>query len=148
MIRAVADASVAVKWAFPFRDDEADGEKALALLDGFRTGEVSLLEPPHWLAEVAAVISRQSPSTASEHIGALYVLRIPIADTQELYAVACALAAATGRHVFDTLYHAVALTTRDCVLVTADERYYKKARRAGSIVLLRDFESAQRASGR
>jgi predicted nucleic acid-binding protein len=141
--RLVADASVAVKWAFPFRDDESDGENAIALLDGFRKGEIALLEPPHWLAEVAAVISRQSPSTALEHIDALYALRIPIADTRELYAVACGLAAVTGQHVFDTLYHAVALTTPEHMLVTADERYYKKARQAGSIALLRDFDPAK-----
>ncbi|MGQ0748896.1 MAG: type II toxin-antitoxin system VapC family toxin [Betaproteobacteria bacterium] len=148
MIRAVADASVAVKWAFPFRDDEADGEKAIALLDGFQRGEIALLEPPHWLAEVAAVISRQSPSTAPEHIDVLYALRIPIADTRELYAVACTLAAAAGQHVFDTLYHAVALTTPEHVLVTADERYYKKARQAGSIALLRNFDPAEPESRR
>lgn len=145
MIRFVADASVAVKWAFPFRDDESDGEKAIALLDGFRKGKLALLQPPHWLAEVAAVVSRQSPSTASEYIDALYALRIPVADTRELYAVACGLAAVTGQHVFDTLYHAVALTTPEHMLVTADERYYRKARQVGSITLLRDFGPAKGA---
>ena len=66
----------------------------------------------------------------------------PVADTPELYALACELAAATGQHAFDTLYHAIALLTPDCTLVTADERYYKKARNAGSIVLLHEFDLA------
>jgi predicted nucleic acid-binding protein len=140
VIRVVVDASVAVKWAYPFRDDEADGAKALALLDGYRRGEVALLEPPHWLAEVAAVVARQTPETAREYIEVLYALRIPVADSPEIYLGACELAVATGQHVFDTLYHALALTSPGCTLVTADERYYGKAHKEGSIVLLRDFD--------
>ena len=142
MIRVVADASVAVKWAYPFRNDEADGAKALALLDGYRKGEIALLEPPHWLAEVAAVIARQSPEAALEYINVLYALRVPVADGPGVYARACELAVTTGQHVFDTLYHAVALTSPDCTLVTADERYYDKSHKEGSIALLRDFDLA------
>ena len=48
----------------------------------------------------------------------------------------CELARALGQHVFDTLYHAVALLTPGAMLVTADERYYRKAAAYGSIVLL------------
>ncbi len=140
MIRVVVDASVAVKWAFPFRDDEADGEKAVALLDSFRKGEIALLEPPHWLAEVAAVVTRQSPETVRQYVEVLYALRIPVADGPEIYSLACEIAVATEQHVFDTLYHAVALLAPDCSLVTADERYYRSARGRGSIVLLRDFQ--------
>ncbi len=142
MIRVVADASVAVKWVFPFRDNEKDGATAVALLDGFRRGVCRLVEPPHWLAEVAAVVSRQSPLTVCLDVDVLYALRVPVIDTPELYAIACELAVATGQHVFDTLYHAVALITPECTLVTADERYYRKARPAGSIALLHDFQLA------
>ena len=148
MIRVAADASVAVKWAYPFRDDEADGAKALTLLDGYRKGEIALLEPPHWLAEVAAVIARQSPEAALEYINVLYALRVPVADGPGVYACACELAITTGQHVFDTLYHAVALTSPDCTLVTADERYFDKAHGEGAIALLRDFDPATREQGR
>ena len=140
MIRVVADASVAIKWVFPFRDDEEDCAKAVALIDGFTRGAARLLEPPHWLAEVTAVIARKSPATARRDIGILCALRVPVVDTPDLYALACELAAATGEHAFDTLYHAVALLTPDCTLVTADERYFNKARKAGAVVLLRDFD--------
>ncbi len=136
----VADASVAIKWVFPFRDDEPDAAKAVTLIDGFKRGTARLLQPPHWLAEMAAVISRQSPATARRDIGILYALRVPVVDTPDLYALASELAAATGQHAFDTLYHAVALLTPDCMLVTADQRYYDGSRQAGAIVLLRDFD--------
>lgn len=144
MIRVVVDASVAVKWAYSFRDDEADGAIALALLDGYRKSEAALLEPPHWLAEVAAVIARKSPDTARDYIDVLCTLRVPVADGPEIYLRACELAVVTGQHVFDTLYHAVALLTPECTLVTADERYYDKARKAGGISLLRDFDMPAR----
>ena len=37
------------------------------------------------------------------------------------------------------LYHAVALRRHGASLVTADERYYRHARRAGRVLLLQDF---------
>lgn len=146
MIRVVVDASVAVKWAYPFRDDEADGAKALALLESYRKNDASLIEPSHWLAEVVAVITRQSPDMARQYIGVLWALRVPVADGPEIYLRASQLAVTTGQHVFDTLYHVVALLTPECTLVTADERYYDKARKAGAISLLRDFALGQRAT--
>ena len=140
MKRVVADASVAVKWAFPFRDDEEGGVKALALLDRFRRGETGLQQPPHWLAEVAAVISRRSPATARQDVDLLYALRVPVMDSPEVYALACELAVALDQHVFDTLYHAVALLAPECTLVTADERYYRKARKLGALSLLEQID--------
>ena len=61
----VADASVALKWFFRTRADEADVGPALALLAGVAEGQISLLGPPHFVAEVAAVLARESPQTAS-----------------------------------------------------------------------------------
>jgi predicted nucleic acid-binding protein len=49
------------------------------------------------------------------------------------------LAIETGRHLFDTLYHAVALEHDAATLVTADERYYSKAKRYGTITGLQDW---------
>lgn len=41
------------------------------------------------------------------------------------------------------MIHAVALVSPDCTLVTADERYYDKAHKEGSIALLREFDPAR-----
>jgi predicted nucleic acid-binding protein len=41
-------------------------------------------------------------------------------------------------HLFDTLYHAVALE-EGATLVTADEAYFAKAKHLGGIELLADF---------
>jgi predicted nucleic acid-binding protein len=66
-------------------------------------------------------------------------MELPVLDTPEVYLTACELAGALGQHVFDTLYHAVALETPSATLVTADERYYRKAVGRGSILLLNRF---------
>ena len=139
MMRVVVDASVAIKWLLPARHDEQDWERALDLLQRVKAEQVTLVQPPHWLAEVAAVVTRLSPATALEDIADLHAMDIPIVQSADVYLTACRLSRALGHHLFDTLYHAVALSVDGAVLVTADERYYAKASRRGSVVLLRDF---------
>ena len=46
MIRIVADASVAIKWLLPGKHDERDWENALRLLQGVRSEQIRLVEPP------------------------------------------------------------------------------------------------------
>jgi predicted nucleic acid-binding protein len=48
------------------------------------------------------------------------------------------LAIDLGHHLFDTLYHAVALESEAC-LVTADDRYHRKAEALPGIRHLRDW---------
>ena len=139
MTRMVADASVIVKWLFPQRDGERGVDQALSLLEGLKAGRVTLHQPIHWLAEVAAVLVRLSPSTASADIADLYAMNIPMESGPEIYLLACELAHKLNHHVFDTLYHAVALTLPETQLVTADTRYYRKARRHGSLQLLSEL---------
>ncbi len=138
MTRLVIDASVVVKWLLPQREDEADVEQALKLLAGVRTGHVRVHQPVHWLAETAAVLVRLSPATAAADVADLYAMNLPVESGPEIYLVACELARALNHHVFDTLYHAVALTLPDTILVTADARYERTARRRGAIMLLRE----------
>ena len=139
MTRLVIDASVVVKWLLPEREDEADSDKALALLSAVREATVDLIQPPHWLAEVAAVLTRLAPQTVDHDVSNLYALELPVLDTPGLYLSACELSRSLGQHLFDTLYHAVALETADASLITADERYYRSAAARGSIALLKDF---------
>jgi predicted nucleic acid-binding protein len=53
--------------------------------------------------------------------------------------VTCEMAIQLRQHLFDTLYHAVALETADAVLITADERYFRAARSIGGIARLKDW---------
>ncbi len=139
MMRIVADASVIIKWLLPERHDEPDWEKALGLLQGIKSEQIGLCQPPHWLAEVAAVVTRLSPATALADISDLYAMDVPVVQSAHVYMTACNLSRELDHHLFDTLYHAVALSLDGAVLVTADERYFKKASRRGRLALLREF---------
>ena len=136
--RYVVDASVALKW-FLREEDEADAAQALALLES--PPDQPLLSPPfvqpvHFIAEVAAVLARLKPADVHADLSDLQALDFQIADSAAIYDKAIELARQFDQHVFDTLYHAVALDTPGGVLVTADKRYFRKAASAGRIVML------------
>ena len=134
-MKLVVDASVAVKWFLPDPSREPDTDRAATLLRSVRDGKVQLLEPPHWLAEVIAVLTRLRPEIAGEAIDLLDAMELESAADADLYKRASRLARQLDQHLFDTLYHALALQ-HDAVLVTADERYLRKAARLGSVVAL------------
>lgn len=137
----VIDASVAVKWFaegdWALRED--DVEPALKILKASTSGTLDFYQPPHFLAEVAAVLSRLQPNQAQQSIDNLAQLNITWAAPTVAYAKAIDLACQLDHHLFDTLYHAVALSVPGAILVTADKRYFDKARHLGQIALLADF---------
>lgn len=135
MIR-VLDASVALKWFFRVEDELAGAAEALELLAGVEAGEVKLVEPPHFLAEMAAVLARKDPRGAQDSIRDLLEIEMQVWPERDLYLVAADLAGRTGTHVFDALYHATALHFPAAELVTADRRYYERARHLGQVRLL------------
>ena len=136
----VLDASVLVKVLLPEREGEADVGHALALWRRVGSGALSLRQPPHWLAEIAAVLARLSPATVLDDVRDLAAMQIPVLNTSSMYQTACRLALELDHHLFDTLYHAVALEA-EAVLVTADERYFDKAQARGRIVRLEDYDA-------
>ena len=139
-MKLVIDASVAIKWILREAPDEQDVESALELLADIETGGHEVSQPPHWTVEVLAVLARRAPSEVS---GALTVLRglggvIDIDD--QTYLRASNLSDRLKQHMFDTLYHAVALE-RGATLVTADDRYFNAVAQEGAIVRLHDFKT-------
>ena len=138
-MNVVVDASAALKWFFRSRNDEADLDIALDLLRRVADGSVTLLQPPHFLAEMSAVLSREVPAMAQVALGDLLDVEMQRIETDAVYARAVELSLRFQHHLFDTLYHAVALESQDALLVTADARYWRKARTAGCIVQLADF---------
>jgi predicted nucleic acid-binding protein len=135
----VVDASVVVKWLLPHRGED-DSVQALEILRGIRSGELEMLQPTHWLIEAIAVAARISPHTVERQAVALHAMEIPVSDSLAVVHTACRLAQDLDHHLFDTLYHAVAIQADSGLLVTADERYYRKAQMEGRIELLQDFE--------
>lgn len=139
MTPLTVDASVAVKWFLAGTPDEADADKAISILLAARGNGAILLQPAHWRAEVAAVLTRREPALALDSVADLCRLpNVDIVDTDAMLLAAAQIAIELGEHVFDTLYHAAAIE-HDATLITADERYFRRARKHGSIVLLRDY---------
>jgi predicted nucleic acid-binding protein len=137
-VKLVVDASVAVKWVFPDSANEPDAERAVELLNAVRDNRVELIQPPHWLAEVAAVISRLRPEIANHAIDLLDALELVVEASAETYKRASRISAQLDHHLFDTLYHALALEC-DALLVSADKRYVRKAGALGNVVSLQDW---------
>ena len=137
-MRVAVDASVVVKWAIPDPMQEPDADRAVALLEGIRRGEVAAIQPPHWLVEVAAVVARLRPAIADRVVRLLDAMELPTDGTIDTLARAVELSESLDHHLFDTLYHATALRN-EATLVTADEHYLRKARLLGSLVHLRDW---------
>ena len=135
----VLDASVIVKWLVRESQAEKDADRAFAILHGFQRRELDLRAPSHWLVEVAAVISRLAPTEAAGAILDLHRLHIPVVEGIEVIQLAAKMAIELDAHLFDTLYHAAALSVPSAQLITADERYYKRAMRSGRIVLLANW---------
>jgi predicted nucleic acid-binding protein len=141
-VTVVLDASVVLKWLLEDPAREPDTEKAFALIEFVVQGRLEVLQPVHWLAEVAAVAARLAPQTAVSDVEMLAALEFPTTDDPNVIRRATSLAIEINHHLFDALYHAVALESEDALLVTSDDRYYRKAERYGKIVALRDWQGS------
>ena len=137
-MRLVVDASVAVKWVLRDQPNETHVDRALALLGAVSRQSATAVEPVHWVAEVVGVVTRLKPDRAPATIALVTHSRFATTASRAVYRRAAELSATLKHHLFDTLYHAVALE-EGATLITADETYFNKAKSAGGIVQLADF---------
>ena len=140
-MKLVVDASVALKWVLGPVQSEPDLAEAAVLLKALGDGVHTAFQPVHWQTEIVAVVARKAPLRID---GTLVLLNqtpfTPVGDVTVLRRAA-QLSAALSHHLFDTLYHAVALET-GATLISADETYVRKARQIGQIELLSALPSA------
>jgi predicted nucleic acid-binding protein len=137
-VKVVVDASVAIKWVIRDPSIEPDVDKATAILRGIRDRTIDAVEPPHWRAEIVSVIARERPQRVALMLGILATLPFTERAPIGCYRRAADISIELRHHLFDTLYHAVALE-EGATLVTADEAYYGKAKDLGNITRLADF---------
>jgi len=135
----VLDASVIIKWVFPEQAKEEHVPQALSILRDIQLGTIKIIQPIPWLVEVTAVIVRLQPKIAIETFDLLSAMSFPTIETAEVSHLACKLSERYDHHLFDTLYHAAALYQGNTTLITADEKYFRKAQKQGSIRRLADF---------
>ncbi len=137
-MKLVIDASVAVKWLLPDRPGEKDVELADCLLEMLDRPEHELFAPPHWISEVLSVIARVESAAIEPTVELLHDTRPTVVTSRSVVLHGAKLAASLDHHLFDTLYHAVAMEV-GATLVTADERYHAKAKSLGAITMLASF---------
>jgi predicted nucleic acid-binding protein len=133
----VLDASVCLKW---FLIDEQDATPAFELRTQVRNGSTELIEPAIWRCEIASVLARKDPRGAIGMVSDFGRIDASIDTESTSLRRATELAIALEHHLFDTIYHAVAIE-HGIDLVTADEHYYRKAHKLGHILLLRDWRA-------
>jgi len=131
----VIDSSVAAKWILAEIPHEQDSDKAAALLGQIAKENTALLQPEHWRVEVLSVIVRLAPERFASTWRLLESLNIKRISSKRVLERASHLSNQLKHHMFDTLYHAVALE-HGATLITADDSYFAKAYRLGNIRLL------------
>lgn len=138
-MRLVVDASVAVKWFVPHRPTEQDVDKAIADSHLLDRAETKLFAPSHWVLEILAVLARIEPGIVNQALNALEDASPRVIADRRVMQRALDLSVTLDHHLFDTLYHAVALEV-GATLVTADKAYFDKAQGLGAIAFLPDFQ--------
>jgi predicted nucleic acid-binding protein len=134
----VPDASVILKWLLPAHEEE-DMEKALQIRDAYIREECLLHVPTLWFYEIGNTLSRRFP----EHAGPLLeaILELDLEEHQiqgHTLEITLDLIERFGVTFYDAAYHVVAINEAG-TLITADRKYYSKARAAEHIVCLQDW---------
>jgi predicted nucleic acid-binding protein len=140
-VRLVVDASVAVKWFLNRRPEEPHLIEAEAVAAAVGLGRTELLAPAHWIPEIIAVLARIDPGAVDDALLFLDDMKPTTIQGVPVLKRAADLSISLKHHLFDTLYHAVALE-EGATLVTADDAYFAKATGLGSIQRLADFVTA------
>lgn len=135
----VLDSNVGLRWAIPTEKDLPGREQAIEILDGVRDGRIKVIVPSHFHTEIAAVLVRTEPDRCEVIFDEFCALELTVIDDPLIYLRAMKLAKELKHPLYDTKYHALALETEDTMFVTADEQYFRKAKRLGSIVSLAEF---------
>ena len=122
----VVDASVAAKWFLP-AEGETLTDEALELLYRYTTGQIRLIVPDLFWAEFANILwkavrqGRWTKDAADTAIAAMKDRNLPTVPSLALLEAAFAIANAFQRTVYDSLYVALAISSK-AQLLTADER--------------------------
>jgi predicted nucleic acid-binding protein len=134
----VPDASVILKWAF-HSPEEQYLDKALDILNLCREGKVEIILPRLWAFEVGNVLALKNPQYAQEIMEILIGYRFPEHETtMELCRETFKLIRQYRITFYDAVYHGVALLKKG-MMITMDRAYYRKAAKAGNVVMLEDF---------
>jgi predicted nucleic acid-binding protein len=136
----VLDTSVVFKWFS--ESDETDLNNATRLRRGILEGAYSVTVPDLFFYELANAL-RYNPGLSSEEViaavDAIFNLEFDVRSiTTELAAIAVKLAYSWNVTVYDACFLALAQKEKK-TLITADYKFYERAKGARHIVRLSDF---------
>ncbi|OGY25953.1 MAG: hypothetical protein A2Z24_02440 [Candidatus Woykebacteria bacterium RBG_16_44_10] len=135
-MKLVLDASVILKLVLI--QDEPHREKALEIIKNFQIDLVQIILPSFWKYEIGNILSTKEDNFADFY---KFILNIGFSNHEfsndELIEIG-EFAKKYNVSFYDASYHILAKLTNS-VFVTADEAYFDKAKKAGSIVLLRNL---------
>jgi predicted nucleic acid-binding protein len=137
-VKLVIDASVALIWFLRELPHEPDHDRAEAVAAALDRADAQLFAPIHWTAEVISVLARVRPTLVNSALIVLDDAHPKVVHGLPILQRAAELSVTLNHHLFDTLYHAVALE-EGATLITADEAYLAKAQGLGAIVPLAEF---------
>jgi predicted nucleic acid-binding protein len=134
----VPDASIILKWAFQSSNEEGR-DKALDILTFWLAGKGEIMLPKLWVFEVGNVLGLKNTQFAQEIMEIFIGYRFPEHETTlELCRETFKLMNQYRVTFYDAIYHAVALLKKG-TMITMDKAYYRKAAKAGNVVMLEDF---------
>lgn len=133
----VPDASVLLKWVLQ-GDGEPDRDAALGLRAAWLDERCELIVPTLWLYEVGNVLGLKRPADADAFLHALADLGLQEAAPHGYLPAIVTLMRQRKVTFYDAAYHALAIHVGG-TMVTADAAYVRRARAAGSVVLLADW---------
>jgi predicted nucleic acid-binding protein len=134
----VPDASVLLKWVLRIEEEE-ESDKALALMRLFRTGGCAIAVPDLWVYEVGNILGLKEPRLAPRLLAMLIACDFEEKSARSIYPESLAIMKKYGVTFYDASYHATALSVGG-MLLTSDERYFGRAKAAGSIRPLKSWE--------
>lgn len=134
----VPDASVILKWVLP-GEREPHALEAREIRNAYLDRECDLLVPALWLFEVGNILALKFADHAAAQLELLCALDMPEqALGPEVRHLAITLVRRYGVTFYDASYHALALQAGG-ILVTADQRYLRRAAEAGGARFLGDW---------
>lgn len=134
----VPDASVLLKWAFNFPDED-NRENALSFLDSWLEGRVDIILPKLWSFEVGNVLMMKNPEFAFDIMKIFLGYNFDEFDmTPELCKETFKLMKRHKATFYDAAYHAVAVLNKG-ILLTADESYCRKTGEMTNVMRLKDW---------
>jgi predicted nucleic acid-binding protein len=139
MKRIVVDASVMIKWILGDKQ-EADQEKAFALLQAWVHGRAEISAPFLWQYEVGNFLGREIPDEAEEKMKLLLNLNIANIGLSEIIYRQCFLWMREDNITFYDACYLAAAHANNADLITADVRFAVKMGKRGRICLLKDLD--------